>query len=56
MEAEPASETLFLKKKNWTMDKVQKKDSSKCSAVFCLIFPVFILFLVYLTTLYQLTI
>jgi hypothetical protein len=30
MEAQPASETLFLKKKNWTMDKAQKQDSSKC--------------------------
>jgi hypothetical protein len=28
-EAEPASETLFLKKKQWMMDKVQKQDSSK---------------------------
>jgi hypothetical protein len=24
MESAPVSETLFLKKKNWTMDKVQK--------------------------------
>jgi hypothetical protein len=30
MEAEPASETLFLQKKHWTMDKVQKQDSLKC--------------------------
>jgi hypothetical protein len=29
-EAEPASETLFLKKKHWTMDIVQKQDSSIC--------------------------
>jgi hypothetical protein len=28
-EAEPASETLFLKKRHWTMGKVQKQDSSK---------------------------
>jgi hypothetical protein len=28
-ESEPASETLLLKKKYWTMDKVQKQDSSK---------------------------
>jgi hypothetical protein len=31
-EAEPASETLFFKgKKHWTIDKVQKQDSSKFS-------------------------
>jgi hypothetical protein len=29
MEAEPTSETLFLKKKHFTMDKVQKQVSSK---------------------------
>jgi hypothetical protein len=29
-EAAPVSETLFLKKKHWTMDKVLKQDSSKC--------------------------
>jgi hypothetical protein len=28
-EAESVSETLFLKKKHWTMDKVLKQDSSK---------------------------
>jgi hypothetical protein len=29
VQAEPASETLFLKKKHWMMDKVQKQDSSE---------------------------
>jgi hypothetical protein len=29
-EAEPASETLFLKKKHWAMDEVQQQDFSKC--------------------------
>jgi hypothetical protein len=32
MEAEPVSETLFLKKKHWTMDKIRKQDSSKWTA------------------------
>jgi hypothetical protein len=32
MEAQPVSETLFLKKKHWMMDKVLKQDSSKFHA------------------------